>query len=76
VKARSFLRNLFPSRSVEGELDEEIQSHLEMLTEENIRAGMTPEEARRKLGSRSAESAGERTGSRGAARRLAPVRAR
>jgi len=47
VKARRFLRNLFPSRSVEGELDEEIQSHLEMLTEENIRAGMTPEEARR-----------------------------
>src|SRR5258706_16446091 len=47
VKARSFLRNLFPSRSAEGDLDEEIQSHLEMLTAEKIRAGLPPEEARR-----------------------------
>src|SRR4051812_4309437 len=34
-----------------GELDrefsQELQSHLEMMTEDNIRAGMNPEEARR-----------------------------
>ncbi len=47
VKARSFLRNLFLSRSVETDLDLEVHSHLEMLTEENIRAGMFAEEARR-----------------------------
>src|SRR5215470_16533488 len=47
VKARSFLRNLFLSGRVEADLDQEVQSHLEMLTEENIRAGMPPHEARR-----------------------------
>src|SRR5437667_3119503 len=47
LKARSFLRNLFPSRSMEEDLDEEIHSHLEMLTAEKIRAGKTPEQARR-----------------------------
>jgi putative ABC transport system permease protein len=47
VKARSFLRNLFFSRRVEVDLDQELHSHLEMLTEENIRAGMSPEEAQR-----------------------------
>jgi putative ABC transport system permease protein len=47
VNVRSFLRNLFLSRRVEVDLDQEVHSHLEMLTEENIRAGMPPEEARR-----------------------------
>jgi predicted permease len=47
VKARSFLRNLFLSRRVELDLDEEVHSHLDMLVEENIRAGMPPEEAER-----------------------------
>ncbi len=47
VKARSFLRNLFATRRVEVDLNEEVHSHLEMLTEENIRAGMPPNEARR-----------------------------
>ena len=47
VKVRSFLRNLFLSRSVEADLDQEVHSHLEMLTEENIRAGMSPQEAQR-----------------------------
>ncbi|MGD0220943.1 MAG: ABC transporter permease [Terriglobia bacterium] len=47
VKARSFLRNLFLSRRVEVDLDAEVHSHLEMLVEENIRAGMPPEEAQR-----------------------------
>jgi hypothetical protein len=47
VKSRSFLRNLFFSRSVEVDLDQEVQSHLEMLIEENTRAGMPPREAQR-----------------------------
>jgi putative ABC transport system permease protein len=47
VKARSFLRNVLLSRSVEMDLDLEVHSHLEMLTEENIRAGMSPQEAQR-----------------------------
>ncbi len=47
VKVRSFLRNLFWSRRVEVDLDEEVLSHLAMLIEENIRAGMAPKEAER-----------------------------
>src|SRR5258708_3643056 len=47
VKARSFLRNLFLSRRVEADLDQEVHSHLEMLIAENIRAGMPPREAQR-----------------------------
>ena len=47
VKTRSFLRNLFLSRHADVDLDQEMQSHLEMLTDENIRAGMPPDEARR-----------------------------
>jgi len=46
-KARSLLRNLLLARRVEAELDEEVRTHLEMLVEENVRAGMTVEEARR-----------------------------
>src|SRR5262245_25104538 len=47
AKARSLLRNLFLARRVEAELDEEVRVHLEMLLEENVRAGMAKEEARR-----------------------------
>ncbi len=47
AKVRSFLRNVFFSRRVESELDQEVGSHLEMLTEENIRAGMSLQEAQR-----------------------------
>jgi putative ABC transport system permease protein len=47
VTVRSFLRNLFLSRRVDGDLDQELQSHLDMLAEENIRAGMSPREAQR-----------------------------
>jgi putative ABC transport system permease protein len=47
VKIRSILRNLFLSRRLELDLSQEVQSHLEMLTDENLRAGMPPEEARR-----------------------------
>jgi predicted permease len=47
VKVRSFLRNLLLSRRVEADLDQEVHSHLELLTEENIRAGIPPHEAQR-----------------------------
>jgi len=47
AKLRSFLHNLFSWRSVETELHKEVHSHLEMLTEENQRAGMSHEEAQR-----------------------------
>jgi hypothetical protein len=47
VKARSFLRNLFLSRHVDSDLDQEVHAHLELLTEENIRASMPPTEAQR-----------------------------
>jgi predicted permease len=47
AQARSFLRNLFSPRRVEIDLDQEVHSHVQMLTEENIRAGMPPEEAQR-----------------------------
>ena len=47
VKARSFFRNLLFWQRVEADLDAEVRSHLEMLTEENVRAGMAAAEARR-----------------------------
>ena len=47
VKARSFLRNIFLAQRVESDLDEEIRSHLDLLTDENVRAGMPPQEAAR-----------------------------
>src|SRR5262249_42373425 len=39
---------LFRKRPLDRDLEEEIASHIAMATEENIRNGMTPEEARRK----------------------------
>jgi predicted permease len=47
LKVHSFLRNLFLSSRIEVDLDQEVRSHLEMLTEENIRAGMPLQEAQR-----------------------------
>ena len=47
AKLRSFFRNLFSSQSVEADLDHEVHSHLSMLIDENIRAGMSPDEAQR-----------------------------
>jgi predicted permease len=47
MKTRSLLRNLFFSRSVDIDLDQEVHSHLAMLTEENTRAGMPRQEAER-----------------------------
>ena len=45
TKARSFLRNIFFPNHSEADLDQEVQSHLHLLTDENIRAGMPPTEA-------------------------------
>ena len=47
MKVRSLVRNLFFLRRVETDLELEVHSHLELLIEENIRAGMTPPEAQR-----------------------------
>ncbi|HYV26217.1 MAG TPA: permease prefix domain 1-containing protein, partial [Candidatus Eisenbacteria bacterium] len=38
---------MFNKRRKDHELDEEIESHLQMHIEDNLRLGMTPEEARR-----------------------------
>jgi predicted permease len=43
----SFFRNLFSRKAVESDLDAEVQSYIELLTEEKIRLGMSPDEARR-----------------------------
>jgi hypothetical protein len=47
TRLRSVLRNLFRSREVERDLREELQSHLQLLTDQNLRDGMSPEEAQR-----------------------------
>ena len=41
------VRALLRSESIHGEIDEEMRFHIDMRTEANVRAGMTPEEARR-----------------------------
>jgi predicted permease len=43
----SFWRNLFKRRRVEGDLDDELRTYLDQLTEEKQRSGMSPREARR-----------------------------
>lgn len=48
ARARSFLRNLVWSDHVDADLDEEVHSHLEMLTQENLRAGVQEAEAQRR----------------------------
>lgn len=47
AKARSFLRNLLSRRRAELNLHNEVHSHLELLADEYIRAGMSPNEAQR-----------------------------
>ena len=47
ARARSFARNLFSPHHAEGDVDEEVRAHLDLLVQENLRAGMPPEEARR-----------------------------
>jgi putative ABC transport system permease protein len=43
----SFLRNTFGKRRNERDLDDEVHGYAEMLAEENMRAGMNPDEAQR-----------------------------
>jgi predicted permease len=45
-KIRVQFRALFQKEKLDTQMDEEMQSHLEMQTRENIEAGMNPEEAR------------------------------
>jgi len=47
AKTRSFLRNLLSRRHVDAELDSELHAHLDLLTDENLRAGMGRPEAER-----------------------------
>src|SRR5262245_58141718 len=44
---RARLGGLFHRRREEAEMQEELRAHLEMAVEENLRRGLTPEEARR-----------------------------
>ena len=41
------IRALFTVSALDNELDQELESHVAMLTDENIRGGMAPAEARR-----------------------------
>lgn len=43
----SRIRNLFSARKLDDDFAQELESHLELLTDENIRKGMSPDEARR-----------------------------
>src|SRR5262245_25683491 len=45
-KLKAALRALLLRRQAESELDEELRYHIEQQTEQNIRLGMIPEEAR------------------------------
>src|SRR5215469_8982797 len=47
AKARSFLRNLFLTERVEQDLELEVRSHLQLLIDENLRTGMSGQEAER-----------------------------
>lgn len=44
---RAWLRNLLARRAADARMDEEIAYHIERATEQNLRAGMSPAEARR-----------------------------
>ncbi len=46
-EALNRFRSFFRKNPLDHELNEEMASHIEMATKENIRSGMTPEEARR-----------------------------
>src|SRR5262245_42648995 len=47
VRTKSFLRNLFLTRRIEQDLDLEVRSHLQLLIDENLHAGMSRQEADR-----------------------------
>ena len=44
---RARIQALFRRRQLDDDLDQELQSHLELLAEEHLRRGLSPEEARR-----------------------------
>src|SRR5690606_197789 len=46
--ARTRLHLLFARRGAEARMDEEFRLHIELETEQNLRAGMDPREARRR----------------------------
>jgi len=46
ITMKTKLRALLRKSEVERELDEELRHHIEQQTEQNIRLGMSPEEAR------------------------------
>src|SRR6185295_6387574 len=46
-RARSLARNVFSRGSVERDLDANVRSYADLLTDEHVRAGMTAEAARR-----------------------------
>ncbi|HLJ76307.1 MAG TPA: permease prefix domain 1-containing protein, partial [Acidobacteriaceae bacterium] len=46
-RARTRFRNFVTNRRGDTRLREEMEAHLALQTEENLRAGMSPEEARR-----------------------------
>ena len=48
ARVRSLARNVFRRPRVERDLEDEVASAVEMLTDENVAAGMSPEDARRK----------------------------
>ena len=43
----STLRNFFRRQQVESQLDDEVRSYVDLITDENLAAGMSPSEARR-----------------------------
>ena len=43
------IANLFSRSKVEQDIDDELRSHLEMRMEDNIAAGMSPEEGQREI---------------------------
>lgn len=47
LRIRNLFRNLVRKQQVEGQLDDELRSYLDLLTDEKIAAGMAPHEARR-----------------------------
>ena len=45
AKLRMLLRSIFERRQLDTELDEELREHIERETEDNLRAGMSAEQA-------------------------------
>ncbi len=56
VKGRELFMNLLWARQVEADLEEEVRAHLEMLVDENVRAGMTAKQVRNPLAVATLES--------------------